>query len=116
MLGSLASSVRLSPACAFISATKAIIDARNVPPCALHTGKHASLCSDGVTVLDGHPATLAWLGAVNGHRVRRLGVEHFGQTNTLADLYGHYGIDTNAIIALRKPSRRAHQYATLKQF
>jgi pyruvate dehydrogenase E1 component len=52
-----------------------------------------------VTVLDGHPATLAWLGAVNGHRVRPLGVEHFGQTGTIADLYGHYGIDTNAIIA-----------------
>ena len=26
-----------------------------------------------VTVLDGHPATLAWLGAVAGHRVRPLG-------------------------------------------
>ena len=52
-----------------------------------------------VTVLDGHPATLAWLGAVNGHRVRPLGVEHFGQTGTIADLYRHYGIDTNAIIA-----------------
>ena len=33
-----------------------------------------------VTVLDGHPATLAWLGAVAGHRTRALGVEHFGQT------------------------------------
>jgi pyruvate dehydrogenase E1 component len=33
-----------------------------------------------VSVLDGHPATLAWLGAVHGHRVRPLGVEHFGQT------------------------------------
>ncbi len=52
-----------------------------------------------VTVLDGHPATLAWLGAVNGHRVRPLGVEHFGQTGSLADLYEHYGIDANAIIA-----------------
>ena len=52
-----------------------------------------------VTVLDGHPATLAWLGAVNGHRVRPLGVEHFGQTGSIADLYGHYGIDANAIIA-----------------
>jgi len=50
-----------------------------------------------VTVLDGHPATLAWLGAVAGHRVRALGVEHFGQTGSLADLYRHYGIDTNAI-------------------
>jgi pyruvate dehydrogenase E1 component len=52
-----------------------------------------------VTVLDGHPATLAWLGAVNGHRVRPLGVEHFGQTGGIAELYRHYGIDANAIIA-----------------
>jgi pyruvate dehydrogenase E1 component len=52
-----------------------------------------------VTVLDGHPATLAWLGAVHGHRVRPLGVEHFGQTGTIADLYRHYGIDADAIVA-----------------
>jgi pyruvate dehydrogenase E1 component len=52
-----------------------------------------------VTVLDGHPATLAWLGAVHGHRVRPLGVEHFGQTGTIGDLYRHYGIDADAIAA-----------------
>jgi pyruvate dehydrogenase E1 component len=52
-----------------------------------------------VTVLDGHPATLGWLGAVHGHRTRSLGVEHFGQTGTIADLYRHYGIDANAIAA-----------------
>jgi pyruvate dehydrogenase E1 component len=52
-----------------------------------------------VTVLDGHPATLAWLGAVRGHRVRSLGVEHFGQTGEIRDLYRHYGIDSNAIVA-----------------
>ncbi len=52
-----------------------------------------------VTVVDGHPATLAWLGAVDGHRVRPLGVEHFGQTGSIEDLYRHYGIDTNAVIA-----------------
>ena len=52
-----------------------------------------------VSVLDGHPATLAWLGAVDGHRVRPLGVEHFGQTGSIAELYRHYGIDANAIIA-----------------
>jgi pyruvate dehydrogenase E1 component len=51
-----------------------------------------------VTVLDGHPATLAWLGAVRGHRVRALGVEHFGQTGSLSELYRHYGIDTGAIM------------------
>src|SRR6266704_1326071 len=52
-----------------------------------------------VTVLDGHPATLAWLGGVAGHRVRPLGVEHFGQTGSIGDLYRHYGIDANAIVA-----------------
>jgi pyruvate dehydrogenase E1 component len=51
-----------------------------------------------VTVLDGHPATLGWLGAVHGHRTRSLGIEHFGQTGSIADLYRHYGIDINAII------------------
>ncbi len=51
-----------------------------------------------VTVLDGHPATLAWLGSVHGHRVRALGVEHFGQTGSIADLYRHYGIDAAAIM------------------
>ncbi|HEV2558526.1 MAG TPA: transketolase [Microvirga sp.] len=51
-----------------------------------------------VTVIDGHPATLAWLGSVVGHRTRSLGVEHFGQTGTVADLYRHYGIDAQGII------------------
>ena len=50
-----------------------------------------------VTVLDGHPATLAWLGGVYGHRVKSLGVEHFGQSGSVADLYRHYGIDANSI-------------------
>jgi pyruvate dehydrogenase E1 component len=52
-----------------------------------------------VTVIDGHPATLAWLGSVMGHRTRSLGVEHFGQTGTVADLYRHFGIDAQGIIA-----------------
>ncbi|MCA8909382.1 MAG: transketolase, partial [Rhodospirillaceae bacterium] len=52
-----------------------------------------------ITVIDGHPATLAWLGAVAGHRTVPLGVEHFGQTGTVADLYRHFGIDADAIVA-----------------
>ncbi|MBV8427677.1 MAG: transketolase, partial [Hyphomicrobiales bacterium] len=52
-----------------------------------------------VTVIDGHPATLAWLGSVMGHRTRSLGVEHFGQTGTISDLYRHYGIDAQAILS-----------------
>ena len=52
-----------------------------------------------ITVLDGHPATLAWLGSVGGHRVVPLGVEHFGQSGTIADLYRHFEIDAAAIVA-----------------
>lgn len=51
-----------------------------------------------VTVIDGHPATLSWLGGVQGHRVAALGVEHFGQTGTVSDLYRHFGIDRDSII------------------
>ncbi|KNG93636.1 transketolase-like TK C-terminal-containing protein [Pseudaestuariivita atlantica] len=52
-----------------------------------------------VTVIDGHPATLAWLGAVAGHRAISLGVEHFGQTGSIGDLYRHFGIDRTGILA-----------------
>jgi pyruvate dehydrogenase E1 component len=52
-----------------------------------------------VTVCDAHPATLGWLGAIHGYRTRALGVEHFGQTGSIPDLYRHYGIDGNAIVA-----------------
>jgi pyruvate dehydrogenase E1 component len=51
-----------------------------------------------VTVIDGHPAALGWLGSVRGHRLEALGVEHFGQTGSIDELYRHYGIDANAII------------------
>ena len=52
-----------------------------------------------VTVLDGHPATLGWLGSVQGHRTRALGVTRFGQTGTIPDLYRAAGIDVRAIVA-----------------
>jgi pyruvate dehydrogenase E1 component len=52
-----------------------------------------------VTVLDGHPATLGWLGSVHGHRTRALGVTRFGQTGTIPDLYRAAGIDVRAIVA-----------------
>ena len=51
-----------------------------------------------VTVTDGHPLTLGWLGSVAGHRVTSLGTEHFGQTGTVADLHRHFGIDAAAIL------------------
>jgi pyruvate dehydrogenase E1 component len=39
------------------------------------------------------------MGSVTGHRTRALGVETFGQTGTIADLYRHYGIDAQGIMA-----------------
>ena len=51
-----------------------------------------------VTVVDGHPGTLSWLGAVSGHQSIPLGVEHFGQTGTINDLYQHFGINRDAIV------------------
>ena len=51
-----------------------------------------------VTVLDGHPATLSWLGAVLGHRVRALGVDRFGQSADLVDLYRLHGLDAGGIL------------------
>ena len=51
-----------------------------------------------VTVIDGDPATLSWLGAVVPHRVQALGVDRFGQSGDVPDLYRYYGIDTEAIL------------------
>ncbi len=51
-----------------------------------------------VTVLDGHPATHAWLGSVRGHRVVPLGPDHFGQSGDIPDLYRAYGMDSDAIL------------------
>ncbi len=51
-----------------------------------------------VTVLDGHPASHAWLGAVRGQRVVPLGPDRFGQSGDIPDLYREYGMDTEAIL------------------
>ena len=51
-----------------------------------------------VTVMDGHPATLSWLGGVDGRRVIPLGVDQFGQCGDLIDLYAEYGLDTASIV------------------
>jgi pyruvate dehydrogenase E1 component len=50
-----------------------------------------------VTIADAAPASLSWLGGVLGQRVAPLGVDRFGQTGTLADLYAAYRLDGTAI-------------------
>jgi pyruvate dehydrogenase E1 component len=54
---------------------------------------HAGL----VTMADAAPASLSWLGGVLGQRVAPLGVEKFGQTGSLAELYAAYRLDGSAI-------------------
>ena len=51
-----------------------------------------------VTVGDFHPATLSWLGAVTGNRIVPIGVDRFGQSGDIPDLYRAYRIDTEAIL------------------
>ena len=50
-----------------------------------------------VTLCDAAPASLSWLGGVLGQRVAPLGVDRFGQTGSLADLYAAYRLDGDAI-------------------
>jgi pyruvate dehydrogenase E1 component len=51
-----------------------------------------------VTLLDGHPAAHAWLGAVRGQRVMPLGPDRFGQGGDIPDLYREYGLDVDAVL------------------
>lgn len=51
-----------------------------------------------LTVCDGHPHTLAFLGAVNGAPTTSLGVTDFGQSGDIDSLYRHFGIDTETIV------------------
>jgi pyruvate dehydrogenase E1 component len=51
-----------------------------------------------ITVMDGHPLALSWLGSVRGQRVVPLGIETFGQSGDIPDLYRTYRLDAAAII------------------
>jgi pyruvate dehydrogenase E1 component len=58
----------------------------------------AELASPLVTVLDGHPHTLSFLGAANDTPISCLGVQDFGQSGDVEDLYRHFGIDAETIV------------------
>jgi pyruvate dehydrogenase E1 component len=51
-----------------------------------------------VTVIDGHPATLSWLGGSADLHVSALGVEAFGQSSDIQDAYRYHGIDADSIL------------------
>lgn len=52
-----------------------------------------------VTVLDGHPHTLAFLGQRSTGACRHLGVTRFGQSGALDEVYRHHGIDAESVAA-----------------
>jgi pyruvate dehydrogenase E1 component len=52
-----------------------------------------------ITVLDGHPHTLAFLAGVNEVPGTHLGVTGFGQSGDLADVYRYHGLDPDSIVA-----------------
>ena len=51
-----------------------------------------------VTVLDGHPHTLAFLAGVRGDRIRNLGVSDFGQASSVSQAHAIHGIDAASIV------------------
>ena len=51
-----------------------------------------------VTVLDGHPHTLAFLAGINRVKARHLGVSRFGQAGELDAVYRYHGIDADSIV------------------
>ena len=57
------------------------------------------LATPMVTVLDGHPHSLAFLAGVRGVLGVNLGVTEFGQTGTLQDMYRLHNIGTDAQVA-----------------
>ena len=51
-----------------------------------------------VTILDGHSSSLAWIGGAVKRKSISLGIDEFGQSGNLKDLYRKYKIDSEAVI------------------
>ena len=62
-------------------------------------GRSAGLKLPAVTVIDGHPLALSWVGSMLGVPCVALGVTRYGQSGTLAELYREFEIDAEAIHA-----------------
>ena len=62
-----------------------------------------------LTVIDGHPATLTWLGGVRGNPTISHGVDRFGQTGQINDLYQHFAIDHESLVRSALQQAPRHQ-------
>jgi pyruvate dehydrogenase E1 component len=61
-----------------------------------------------VSVLDGHPHTLSFLSAIRCRPIACLGVDDFGQSGDVDDLYRYFGIDTETIVGAAIDLLEAH--------
>ena len=52
-----------------------------------------------VTVVDGHPHSLAWVGSALETATFPLGVSGFGQSGSPSELYREYEIDADSIMS-----------------
>ena len=51
-----------------------------------------------ITIIDGHSSSLAWIGSVLGHKVFPMGLNKFGQSGDLDEIYEYTNIDFKSII------------------
>jgi pyruvate dehydrogenase E1 component len=70
----------------------------NAPSWILEQVLPAERAAPMVTVLDGHPHTLAFVSTINRVPSAALGVSRFGQAGGLDDVYRYHGIDTDSIV------------------
>ncbi|MFP5021591.1 transketolase-like TK C-terminal-containing protein [Pseudonocardia phyllosphaerae] len=72
--------------------------AAQAEPWILESAFPARRASPLVTLLDGHPHTLAFLAGVNRVPATHLGVTRFGQSGDLASVYAHHGLDADTVV------------------
>ena len=51
-----------------------------------------------VSIMDAHSSSLTWIGGAVGKKTISLGVDEFGQSGNLKDLFHNYSIDADAIV------------------
>ncbi|GAA1892251.1 transketolase-like TK C-terminal-containing protein [Williamsia serinedens] len=79
-------------------ATQARAGRQDAPTWILDSVFPADRAAPMVTILDGHPHTLAFLATINSVPLRALGVTSFGQAGSLDDTYRHHEIDADSIV------------------
>ena len=64
-----------------------------------------------MSLVDGHLHTLSFLAAIHGVRMSCLGVQRFGQSGDLAELYEHHQIDAESVVGAALDLRLVHDVA-----